>query len=325
MAQKIINGQTYDMVVAVNSAGDDISSGGSGGTTGGATETTLTQVRDRLPSALVSGRLPVDVESLTVTVSNAQLEIANDTGNPVPVSGSVSVSNFPTSTEISNDSGNPIPVSGTVAFSNTSINVGNFPATQTVDTELPAAAAIADTTANPTTTSVGAFNLGFNGTTWDRLRAGLSGTLTAIAGILNVFPIGRYNATTFTLNDGEYRGLQMDASGNLKTNPGYLVLSRSSSSALEASRVVKTSSGDFFRVEGYSTAAGFIQVHNANSLPADGVAPVISFAVAANQNFEQDYGALPYNLSTGIVVCFSSTQPTKTLGSASVWFEVGYI
>lgn len=49
----------------------------------------------------------------SVTVSNfpAVTEVANDTGNPLPVSGSVSVSNFPASTEVANDSGNPIPVS----------------------------------------------------------------------------------------------------------------------------------------------------------------------------------------------------------------------
>jgi hypothetical protein len=42
--------------------------------------------------------------------------------------------------------------------------------TVTADTELPIAAALADDTANPTTPSVGALGLGFDGTTWDRLR-----------------------------------------------------------------------------------------------------------------------------------------------------------
>jgi len=60
-----------------------------------------------------------------------------------PVSGSVSVSNFPATQ----------PVSGTV----------------TADTELPAAAALADTTANPTVPAVGGFSMLWNGTTWDRV------------------------------------------------------------------------------------------------------------------------------------------------------------
>ena len=44
-------------------------------------------------------------------------------------------------------------------------------------TELPAAAALADATANPTITSVGSFISGFNGTTWDRVRVANTGRL----------------------------------------------------------------------------------------------------------------------------------------------------
>lgn len=40
-----------------------------------------------------------------------------------------------------------------------------------VNTELPAAATLADATSNPTTPSVGTFGHGFNGSTWDRLRS----------------------------------------------------------------------------------------------------------------------------------------------------------
>ncbi|MBW4677130.1 MAG: hypothetical protein KME52_24935 [Desmonostoc geniculatum HA4340-LM1] len=61
----------------------------------------------RIPT-LVGGRIPVDVASLSVTVNNAQLEIANDVGNPIPVNGTVALSN--SSIEIANDVGNPIPV-----------------------------------------------------------------------------------------------------------------------------------------------------------------------------------------------------------------------
>lgn len=47
----------------------------------------------------------------------------------------------------------------------------------TVDTELPAAAALADAEANPTVPGVGAFLNGFNGTTWDRVRTANTGRL----------------------------------------------------------------------------------------------------------------------------------------------------
>lgn len=51
------------------------------------------------------------------------------------------------------------------------VQVGN---TVTVDTELPAAAPLADATSNPTVPGVGAYLMAFDGTDWDRVR--LSGT-----------------------------------------------------------------------------------------------------------------------------------------------------
>ena len=44
----------------------------------------FTTLLNRIPT-LSNGKIPVDVASLNVTVSNASLEIANDVGNPVPV------------------------------------------------------------------------------------------------------------------------------------------------------------------------------------------------------------------------------------------------
>lgn len=43
----------------------------------------LQSIFSRMP-ALQSGRIPVDVASLAVTVNNASLEITNDVGNPIP-------------------------------------------------------------------------------------------------------------------------------------------------------------------------------------------------------------------------------------------------
>ena len=50
-------------------------------------------ISDRIP-ALSNGKIPVEVGSLNVSISNASLEIANDVGNPVPISdagGSITV------------------------------------------------------------------------------------------------------------------------------------------------------------------------------------------------------------------------------------------
>lgn len=51
-----------------------------------------------------------------------------------------------------------------------------------VDTELPAAAALADAMANPTAPSVGSGAMLFNGTTWDRMRNNIE-TVTGDSGV----------------------------------------------------------------------------------------------------------------------------------------------
>jgi hypothetical protein len=82
----------------------------------------------------------------------------------------VVISSDQTSVPIS-DGGNTLTVDGTVGVS------GTVTVSGTVDTELPTAAALADSTANPTAPIVGAALQGFNGSTWDRLK-----TDTSLAG-----------------------------------------------------------------------------------------------------------------------------------------------
>jgi hypothetical protein len=66
----------------------------------------LTDTQLRATAVPVSGTVSVSNQPTSMSVSNFPAT--------QPVSGSVTVSNLPTSTEISNDVGNPVPVSGTV-------------------------------------------------------------------------------------------------------------------------------------------------------------------------------------------------------------------
>jgi hypothetical protein len=104
--------------------------------------------------------------------------------------------------------------------------------------------------------------------------------------------------------------------------------SQSNSVAQVASQVVKTTQGRLFSVIGYNAKASaqFIQVHNAAALPSEAAVPIISFTVAASSNFSWvSPNPDGTNFSDGIVVCNSSTQPTKTIGTTDTWFNVEYV
>lgn len=101
----------------------------------------------------------------------------------------------------------------------------------------------------------------------------------------------------------------------------------STSTAYEASRVVKNTPGVLVGLTGHNSSASaqFIQIHNAAALPSNGTAPVITIRVPASSSFALEYdNADARYFSTGIVVANSSTGPTLTIGAADCWFDVQY-
>ena len=109
----------------------------------------------------------------------------------------------------------------------------------TADTELPAAGALAENLANPTTPLVGACLLGFDGTAWDRIYTVADADAYA-AGTKGFLMFGQ-NGTT------NYQALSVDSTGALNvvvgsvTNP---VISAQTSAALAAGAAAALSTAE---------------------------------------------------------------------------------
>lgn len=145
------------------------------------------------------------------------------------------------------------------------------------------------------------------------------------AGVM-ALAVRRDTAVTDASAAGDYHPLHVDALGRLRTiatrdttagNPTV-----AATTALAASLVVKAAAGTIHGIAGYTTTAQFIQLHDAASLPADTAVPELVVPVAANTFFNIP---LPGHVcATGIVVCNSTTGPTKTIGGADTWITAYY-
>lgn len=108
---------------------------------------------------------------------------------------------------------------------------------------------------------------------------------------------------------------------NLENSP-----TNSTSIAYEASHLVKSDEGTVFGFTVYNSKAStqFILLMDAKTLPIDGQVPAIPYAIPAASNLLVDFGVYGRRFNNGIVICNSSTGPTKTIGSADCWFDVQF-
>jgi hypothetical protein len=100
-----------------------------------------------------------------------------------------------------------------------------------------------------------------------------------------------------------------------------------SSTAYEASHILKSTEGNLYAIDGYNSKAGtqFILLFDSATLPAEGAIPKLVLGVATATNFSRDFGVYGLHFQKGIVVCNSSTGPTKTIGSADCFFTARII
>lgn len=268
-----------------------------------------------------------------------------------PVSGSgsagssVSVTNFPASQ----------PVTGSVGITNFpsvqpvtgSVGVTNFPATQVVTGSI----GIANLPAvQPVTGSLGIANL--------LVGAGNSPLSSSqIANVLSEISLAQYLTSSLALSHGQYVPLQLDPSGSVKSREQYQPVAEDNSNGviwtarlplavaagawsvnfmtvLGTNLVVKASAGTLRYVEGRidSTAASgsyYVQIFNTTSLPADttGVGSMlvgprkVQTAGSTDARFTIDLMNEGVYASTGIVICASTTEFTKTIITSN-WLAI---
>lgn len=85
----------------------------------------------------------------------------------------------------------------------------------------------------------------------------------------------------------------------------------------------------YLRVYGFTvyssrTSAQYILMFDASVLPANAAVPRMVFPVTASSVLAVNYGDMGRLFSRGIVLCTSSTDTSKTLGSADCFFDVEY-
>jgi hypothetical protein len=92
-------------------------------------------------------------------------------------------------------------------------------ATVTVDSELPAAAALADAAANPTAPLVGDCLLVYNGSTWDRAREAVDALDSTGTGILSAAMIAQFdNVSPTPITENQFGNVRMSANRSLFVN-----------------------------------------------------------------------------------------------------------
>jgi hypothetical protein len=243
------------------------------------------------------------------------------------------------------------PVSGTVTANiGTSGSLALDATVSTLSGKFASSAALADGASNPTTTTVGAAELLFNGTTFDRARSAQVGVLSSVVGFQNMLPVGRYNATRLTLSDTNYANLQMDGQGNTWTRDGYQPVAEDNINGVIANQTlplvsttyayttaqgvgalpgnIKGAAGNVFSLYVYNGNASnrFIQLFNSTSAPSG--TPLMSILVPGGGSITMGtdfFGPGGFNFSTGITLGFSTAQTTYTAGSAGDCnYVIGY-
>lgn len=170
-------------------------------------------ISDRIP-ALSNGKIPVEVGSLNVSVSNASLEIANDAGNPIPISdagGSITVDGtFWQATQPVSAASLPLPSGAATSANQTTANTS----LGSIDSKIPALGQALAAASTPVVLPAAMVT--------DLKAVNITGTLPAFAATptvnIGTAPNLTFTNTSFTANAGtnlNTSALALESGGNL--------------------------------------------------------------------------------------------------------------
>jgi hypothetical protein len=174
---------------------------------------------------------------------------------------------------------------------------------------------------------------GVTGTFWQATQPVSIAASVAVTGALtdtqlraSAVPVSLASVPTHGVTGTFWQATQPVSIASTITTKGQS-LTNNSTTAYATSLIIKASAGSLYIITGFNskTTDQFIQLHDSTTLPADTAIPKVIFRVAANSNFSFDLGVHGRAFTSGIVVCNSSTGPTKTIGAADCWFDCQYI
>lgn len=80
-----------------------------------------------------------------------------------------------------------------------------------------------------------------------------------------------------------------------------------------------------FTVYSSKASAQYVNVFDAQTLPADTAVPLFSWPVSAHNGIGFSWPVNGRRFKSGLVICNSSTDATKTIGSADCFFDVQWV
>lgn len=241
--------------------------------------------RGQRAAVSAAGRLAVDASGVAVPVTDnaGSLTVDAPVGTPVFVRLS----------------------DGTAAIATLPVSIA---ATVTVDTELPAAAALADAAANPTSPMVAGANLVYNGATWDRARGDIANGLDVDVTRLPALVTGAALVGRVSLDPQTANGLS---------------ISRVISNASTNGTSVKASAGQVYTIiaTNINAAVRYLKLYNKASAPTVGTdTPVLTIAIpgnAAGAGIVIDTGGIGAEFATGIALALTTGAADSDTGAVA--------